>query len=601
MAKKVDISGISSGTKSSSKKTASVVKSSVSAGTSAVSSKTKTIANNTSVAARAKTLQDQIWGNYSGNIVSYSFSNMTQRDMRNSNIYSNIIDDWNVKGPNATERARINAISATDAIEQAEMEANRTGVRSSAGDSSNTNYSSSSNSGGYRRTTSTSSSDGLVKVNEVAATNKVQPKSASANVGREYANLISDANLIQVPFIKVSIGNYTFGVYQRSTGQYVSGNSIATSKITFPNFVKQLNITKINGQVNQYTLQLNYPVTENSDPNFFEKIFSSVGIGGKIVFSYGDYNAPNNIYKDETAIITGVNTQFPAVGSGQSTSIVYTVRAISDSGVLSAVTYNFNSIVKKPSDVIKSLLRSNIYNLSKMFPGMADADKVETYNLIAGDDKEVQIDARTSISIYDYISYLVSLMVPIEGGTNHYAFNTYDDPDNILGGSYFKIVKIGSDSAGIYNLATYVIDIGYPSNTIVTNFQLSENNNWAIYYKYSQEITSGEYVQRIDDDGNLTNVYAPILISNNGKQLAEADDENWWNNVTQYPVQATLTLRGLLRPAILATYVKLNVYYYGRKHISSGVYIITGENDTISGSGYYTTLSLQRVSADEVV
>ena len=46
-------------------------------------------------------------------------------------------------------------------------------------------------------------------------------------------------------------------------------------------------------------------------------------------------------------------------------------------------------------------------------------------------------------------------------------------------------------------------------------------------------------------------------------------------------------------------YVKINVWYYGRKHISSGVYLISGEEDDIGMNGYNTTLSLIRVGPDE--
>jgi hypothetical protein len=70
--------------------------------------------------------------------------------------------------------------------------------------------------------------------------------------------------------------------------------------------------------------------------------------------------------------------------------------------------------------------------------------------------------------------------------------------------------------------------------------------------------------------------------------------------MTQFPVVARLTIKGLMRPALLMAYVKVNVYFYGHKHISSGLYIITRQEDTIDSNGYKTTLSLMRVSGDEL-
>jgi hypothetical protein len=46
------------------------------------------------------------------------------------------------------------------------------------------------------------------------------------------------------------------------------------------------------------------------------------------------------------------------------------------------------------------------------------------------------------------------------------------------------------------------------------------------------------------------------------------------------------------------THVKLNVYFFGKKHISSGLYIITKQSDIVDFAGFKTTLSLTRVGPD---
>ena len=70
--------------------------------------------------------------------------------------------------------------------------------------------------------------------------------------------------------------------------------------------------------------------------------------------------------------------------------------------------------------------------------------------------------------------------------------------------------------------------------------------------------------------------------------------------MTQYPVSATLTIKGLLKPAVLMSFIKINSYFFGKKHISSGLYIITKQQDRVDSSGYKTTLSLTRISGDEM-
>lgn len=50
---------------------------------------------------------------------------------------------------------------------------------------------------------------------------------------------------------------------------------------------------------------------------------------------------------------------------------------------------------------------------------------------------------------------------------------------------------------------------------------------------------------------------------------------------------------------MLMTHIRLNVYFYGRKHTSSGLYVITKQVDDISESGFRTTLNLTRISNDD--
>ena len=65
-----------------------------------------------------------------------------------------------------------------------------------------------------------------------------------------------------------------------------------------------------------------------------------------------------------------------------------------------------------------------------------------------------------------------------------------------------------------------------------------------------------------------------------------------------FPITATLTMKGLLRPAFLTNYIKINVVFYGQKHITSGLYAITEQVDTLNGSGFRTSFSLIRVGEE---
>ena len=109
-------------------------------------------------------------------------------------------------------------------------------------------------------------------------------------------SLLSSQARIQAPWIKVTIGDYSFGVFDQKTKKRFDNDTFSYYQsfgLEYPNYVQSLNIVKVNGQVNQYTLTLIYPIKASDDPNFFEKVFSSVSNTRKIVFSYGDSSMPD--------------------------------------------------------------------------------------------------------------------------------------------------------------------------------------------------------------------------------------------------------------------------------------------------------------------
>ena len=201
-------------------------------------------------------------------------------------------------------------------------------------------------------------------------------------------SLLASPARIQIPWVKVTIGEYTFGVFDKKTKNQVKtdGNGFFKAySIQYPNYIKSLNIIKINGQVNQYDLQITYPVTLNDDPNFFEKVFSSVSTTRKIVFSYGDASMPSYIYKDEEAIITDIAQSFNLEAS----TIDYQIKAISSSVLGQMGTFTFPSPgTKKPSTIIKEIFKNSTYGLNKLFTGMSISNLDD---FIEGGDRRVEI------------------------------------------------------------------------------------------------------------------------------------------------------------------------------------------------------------------
>ena len=419
-------------------------------------------------------------------------------------------------------------------------------------------------------------------------------------------NLLSNLTRVETPFVKVTIGDYVFGIYTQESIQNIPALKYSVSKIKFPNYIQSLRVKKINGAVNTYTLVINFPITPETDPNYIEKIISSVSKTRKIVFSYGDLSTPTFIYKEEEGIITRVRESI----SVKTPAISYTITAVSNSKLGLSATHDFAATTAKPSDIIKFLLwedKSDSTGLQELFYGMAaNRTQAEIDNLIASDDAPTKLEAKQSISVLDYLNYLVSSMTPLNSNNNSivkdavYMLSVVDDTTGKYGGPYFKVTKISNNSSDYDSIDTYTIDVGYPSDNIVISFEVDDDNTYSLYYDYTDKISNDNYALRINDNGETYYEFCPRIGSNSKLYKATASTISWWTDVTQFPISAKLTLKGLLRPAILMTNIRLNVYFFGKKHVSSGLYVITNQEDIITmNDGYRTTLTLKRIGKDK--
>jgi hypothetical protein len=416
-------------------------------------------------------------------------------------------------------------------------------------------------------------------------------------------SLLSSPARIQSPWVKVTLGDYTFGVFDQKTNPKKDQfGAFMQYNVQYPNYIKSLNIIKVNGQINQYTLSLHYPVTQNDDPNLIDKILSSVSQTRKIIFSYGDAATPAYTYKDEEAIITGVTQVF----SLETSTIQYTIKAVSTASLATSGSFTFvNSGLKKPSDEIRRIFKANsVYGLRDLFTGMSLANFDD---LVAGDDKAVELQTKVNISPLDYITYLVGCMVPAGSTTSNVStdiyiltlhdetvFDSFYSDTASLSGPYFKVTRTSYLQE---HADAYEVDIGYNTSTIVLGFAIENQENYSLLYDYNSKLSPSSYARRLNSKGQWEDVYAPMVTSGNDQFLTRPEDVVWFTKMTQYPISATIKVQGLLRPAHLMQFLRLNVIFPGgHKHTSSGLYIVTKQVDDIGETGYFTTLSLTRIS-----
>ena len=80
-----------------------------------------------------------------------------------------------------------------------------------------------------------------------------------------------------------------------------------------------------------------------------------------------------------------------------------------------------------------------------------------------------------------------------------------------------------------------------------------------------------------------------------GSQSSSASDSSWWSTNKDYPYTATLSALG--NPdLILLDYVQVNPLFNGIPHHTKGIYQIIGITNSIAKDGFFSDLSLIKMS-----
>lgn len=379
---------------------------------------------------------------------------------------------------------------------------------------------------------------------------------------------------VEAPFAEITIGGFAFGIYE-GDGRYDK----------YPNYIDSINVRKTNGSMNEYTINLIHQVRPGSNPNFIDELLSKNGYN-KIIIRYGDANSGVE-FIDSNALLVGVNVSFDFINC----NIKYTLKATSSAVSIASHKRTFSSIEDKPSNIIRDLLYNDANeDLLTAFPRMRDKNFVEKNNLIPNNDSVVEVDEFKNINAVSYLSSLVSIMKSnVDDIVNSNYMLTIND-------GYFKINEISNNYS--YDASLYEVNINFPDDNQVFDFSIDTDYSWPIAYEYSGDVSNYNYdINNIGNSVTYTTNSSHLLDFSSPSQ--DSLNNNWWKQVTEFPVSAKLTCRGLLSPQLLLTYIKINCIYFGSERIISGVYIVTGQEDSLSGSGYKTTLSLLRVASSK--
>lgn len=413
----------------------------------------------------------------------------------------------------------------------------------------------------------------------IDAINQTQADSISGKVStKRRKGLVASTSLptsisyIESPYVSVTVGGRTIGT---KNGE------------KYPDYLQGVKCRKTNGSVNEYQVSLVHQIAPGDNPNYIDELISKTGYN-EIIISFGDSN--NNVnFRDVKCMITNVTTSFDFIGS----KINYTIFCTSFAILASTTKHTYPARKDKPSNVIREVLYNKANStLLEAFPNMRSKGYVDSKGFIPTNDKVVNIDEVKNTNPFNYLVHLVSLM---QNEADKSKSSYYLSVEDSLG--VFKILEVDNNLTTLNSQFMYEVNVGYPDNNQVYDFSAKTNYAWAMAYRSDAGINNYKYT--IDNVGELKRLNTRAIYKNNSvNSTGGILSYNLWEQLTSYPIQATLTCRGLVKPLLLLQYVKINVIFQGSTRITSGVYIVTQQDDIVDSQGFRTTLSLLRVAGD---
>ena len=233
--------------------------------------------------------------------------------------------------------------------------------------------------------------------------------------------------------------------------------------------------------------------------------------------------------------------------------------------------------------------------------------KVEDSNFDATQDIELPEGESFSLQEDNPVSYITTVLVPAasKNGKN-YIF--YFDENNV---PYFREIQYNNNSEAV---ATYVYQKGYDSGVLDLTFDIKGvfggTSNFQTVTGFKAELIDPltKEITKIQENLNTTRdqVTGPYSHTNSSqstvvyptaglsRDLAHSQLYYKLKNASDSIYEATMTILGDPTLKILDTIRIINVTDSGNLHHTSGLYMIKGITDTISGGSMTTSLKLIR-------
>lgn len=313
----------------------------------------------------------------------------------------------------------------------------------------------------------------------------------------------------------------------------------------------------------------------------------------KVTFKYGYANGPvSSLYE---CTITNYGLDF------QSTGAVLT---------LNCVTKGTSNNESK-SKVYKNGIDDAIREIAK--EENWEVGKLEPTNEVLDSEGELKTLERNNMSATEFItSVLIPISTSKSTGIGGYKI-WFTDSANKVVINYAPPYNVEESDADFRTKAKYQYEWGTGKNSEVLSFSpniesisgnfsddtmsveattLDTISNNLYAFKYS----NGNNYYKLDGSGNMVAYNNPIKLNSSSLSYSELKNKSiaMWYIMSNRQYEATLEITGNPNLDIMDKISITMLNRYGLPHHSTGVYTITGIDDSISGGNFTTTLSLIR-------
>lgn len=362
------------------------------------------------------------------------------------------------------------------------------------------------------------------------------------------------------------------------------------------------------GSANQFSISIAYVPKPNQDPNLIDKALDGVTakhLPCRLRYGYSGIKGYNLISQEYECEVLGYTVSL------RDSIIYYNITGVSYAMTLREKRYNFPAIPNlNPISFIKVLFNgisasSFVSSMIKpVFDLKVSGDFYGDYKIEIADNassyaEPMEFNAVQDVTVFQYLDTLLLNIQDTDDPNAIYWYSLSDVRGKKTITIHRTTVQVTSSQYNDFK-TLFVFDWG-------GNHQNNKTNNLvkAFETEFKGELniaTSDEIIETrygIDSSGNDVQIEGleELVVGDYMKQDNTVTTRTWAKSL-DWAYNASMELEGIPADIPIGAVIEVNPMFYGQKHHTAGLYMITGAKCNITSGGFSTNLNLFKIIVD---